>query len=86
VLQLVAGEALTVSVLASLVGIGVSLALGWLIDTLLAPNFGIESLYAADAGLFLLVGGLALAVGLLAGLGPARRATQVDPVDVLREA
>jgi ABC-type lipoprotein release transport system permease subunit len=86
VLQLVAGEALAVSVLASLVGISVSLLLGWLIDIFLAPLYGIESLYAADAALFLLVAGLALTVGLLAGLGPARRATTVDPVEVLREA
>jgi putative ABC transport system permease protein len=86
VLQLVAGEALAVSLLASLVGIAVSLFLGWLIDTLLAPLYGIESLYAASASLFLMVAGLALTVGLLAGLGPARRAIQVDPVEVLREA
>ncbi|MGE3268766.1 MAG: ABC transporter permease [Chloroflexota bacterium] len=86
VLLLVGGEALMVSTLASLVGIGISLLLGWLIDTYLAPMYGIESLYAADATLFLMVAGLALTIGLLAGLGPARRATQVDPVEVLREA
>jgi putative ABC transport system permease protein len=86
VLLLVAGEALMVSLMASAVGILFSLTLGWLIDSYLAPIYGIESLYAADARLFLLVGGLALAVGLLAGLGPARRATRVDPVEVLREA
>jgi putative ABC transport system permease protein len=86
VLLLVAGEALMVSVLASTVGILFSLSLGWLIDTFLAPLYAIESLYSADARLFLTVAGLALAVGLLAGLGPARRATQVDPVEVLRDA
>ena len=75
-----------VSLLASTVGIIFSLSLGWLIDTYLAPLYAIESLYAADAKLFLMVAGLSLAVGLLAGLGPARRATKVDPVEVLREA
>ena len=86
VLLLVAGEALMVSLLASVVGVAVSVTLGWLINALLAPSFGIESLYAADAQLFLLVAGLALTIGLLAGVGPARRATRVDPVEVLREA
>lgn len=86
VLLLVAGEALMVSLMASTVGIAFSLTLGWIIDTYLAPLYAIESLYAADAKLFLMVGGLALAIGLLAGVGPARRATQVDPAEVLREA
>ena len=40
----------------------------------------------ADANLFLLVFGLALFLGLVSGLFPARRATRVDPVEVLREA
>jgi ABC-type lipoprotein release transport system permease subunit len=86
ILVLIAGEALLVIGAATVVGILFSLSLGWLIDTYLAPLYGIESLYAADAWLFLEVMGLALGLGLLAGLGPARRATRVDPVEVLREA
>jgi ABC-type lipoprotein release transport system permease subunit len=86
ILLLIAGEAMLVIVLATVVGIAFSLVLGWLIDAYLAPFYGIESLYAADAPLFLTVLFLALALGLLAGLAPARRATRVDPVDVLREA
>jgi putative ABC transport system permease protein len=86
ILLLIAGEALFVSLLASAVGIAVSLTLGWLIDTYLAPMYGIESLYVVDAGVYLSVVLLALALGVLAGVVPARRATRVDPIDVLREA
>jgi putative ABC transport system permease protein len=86
ILLLIAGEALFVIVLATVIGVAFSLAMGWLIDAYLAPLYGVESFYAADAQLFLTVLLLALALGLLAGLVPARRATRVDPVEVLREA
>jgi putative ABC transport system permease protein len=86
ILLLVAGEALLVSLLASVVGIAVSLTLGWLIDTYLAPLYGIESLYVVDARIFLTVVLLALVLGVTAGLVPANRATRVDPVDVRRVA
>lgn len=86
ILFLIAGEALLVTVLATVVGMAFSLMLGWLIDRYLAPMYGIESLYAADAQLFLTVLLLALALGVLAGLVPALRATRVAPVEVLREA
>jgi ABC-type antimicrobial peptide transport system permease subunit len=39
-----------------------------------------------DAGLFEAVFVLALALGVISGILPARQATRVDPVDVLREA
>jgi ABC-type antimicrobial peptide transport system permease subunit len=48
--------------------------------------YGIESLYVVDAGVYLSVVLLALARGVLGGVVPARRATRVDPIDVLREA
>jgi len=86
ILLVIAGEAMIVIVLATIVGIVFSLMLGWLIDTYLAPFYGVESLYVADAPLFLTVLLLALALGLVAGLAPARQAARVDPVDVLREA
>ena len=86
ILLVIAGEAMVVILLATIVGIAFSLTMGWLIDAYLAPLYGIESLYAADAQLFSSVLLLALALGLLAGLMPARRATRVDPVEVLREA
>lgn len=86
ILLTVAGEALLVCTGAWFVGVGVSTILGWAIDTYVAPEYGVESFYTADAGLFLTVFALALVLGVVAGLGPARRATRVDPVEVLREA
>lgn len=86
ILLVIAGEATFVIVLATIIGIAFSLAMGWLIDAYLAPMYGIESLYVVDAPLFVTVLLLALALGIVAGLVPARRATRVDPVEVLREA
>ena len=56
------------------------------INIVIASSYGLESLYAPDAGLFLLVFVLAGALGVVSGLLPARRAARVDPVIVLREA
>ncbi|MFN8633058.1 MAG: ABC transporter permease [Chloroflexota bacterium] len=86
ILLTIAGEVLLVCSAAWVVGVGVSTLLGWYINAYMAPAFGQESFYAADATLFLTVFGLALGLGLVAGLGPARRATGVNPVEVLREA
>ena len=86
ILFTIAGEALLVCTAAWVVGVGVSTLLGWLINAYVAPEYGVESFYTADAGLFLTVFALALVLGVVAGLGPARRATRVDPVEVLREA
>lgn len=86
ILFTVGGEAALVSIVASFVGVGVSLLLGALINGVVAPAYGIESLYAPDAKLFLIVFMLALGLGVVSGVFPARRATRVDPVEVLREA
>jgi putative ABC transport system permease protein len=86
ILLTVAVEALLISVAAGAVGIVLSQGLGWLINATVAPAYGIESLYSVNAALFGMVFVLALGLGLVAGLFPARQATRVDPVDVLREA
>ena len=86
ILQTVAGEAFLVSVAAGVVGVGLSTVLGVLLNGLLAPRYGFETLYAPDMALFAVIFGLALGLGLIAGLFPARQATRVDPVEVLREA
>jgi putative ABC transport system permease protein len=86
ILMTVAIEATAISVAAGVVGVILSLFMGFLTNTLFAPQVGFDTLYVADASLFLLVFTLALGLGLLAGLRPARRATRVDPIDVLREA
>ncbi len=85
VLLVVASEAVLISTAAGVVGILVSLALGGFIDRVIATSYGIESLYSADAGLFALVFAVAIGLGIVSGLLPARRATQVDPIEVLRE-
>jgi putative ABC transport system permease protein len=86
VLLNVGTQAGLVTIAASFVGIGVSTVLGTVIDYVIASSYGLESLYAPDAGLFLLVFVLAAALGVISGLFPARRAAHVDPVLVLREA
>ena len=82
----IAGEALLVCVAAYFVGVGMALFFGYLINELVAKSYGFESLFAVDAGSFILVFVVAVGLGLLAGLFPARQATRVDPVEVLREA
>lgn len=87
ILLSVAGEALVICAVAAGVGVVVSTLLGQgLINGYMAPAYGQEMLYAADRDLFLVVAALALALGAIASLGPARAATRVDPVEVLREA
>jgi ABC-type lipoprotein release transport system permease subunit len=82
----IAGEALLVCGAAYFVGILISLFFGYLMNELVAKSYGFESLYTIDAGSFAAVFVLAMGLGLLAGLFPARQATRVDPVEVLREA
>jgi putative ABC transport system permease protein len=86
ILATVAGEALLVCVAAYFVGIGISLFFGSLINEVVAKSYGFESLYVVDAVSFAVVFVVAMGLGLLAGLFPARQATRVDPAEVLREA
>jgi ABC-type lipoprotein release transport system permease subunit len=86
ILFTVAAEALLITIVAGFLGIGLSLFLGFLLNTTIAQTYSLESLYSARAGAFVGVILLALALGLVAGFFPARQATRVDPVDVLREA
>ncbi len=86
ILATIAAQAATISVVAWLVGLVVSFVLGSFINGIVAPQYGLESLYTADAQLFGMIFALALILGILSGLFPAHRATQIDPVIVLREA
>ena len=86
ILLTVGAEALLISFAAGLIGIALSLFLGALLNATIAAAYGLENIYAADAGLFFLIFVLAILLGLVSGLLPARQATRVDPVDVLREA
>jgi lipoprotein-releasing system permease protein len=85
VLLTVALEAVTITVAAGLLGVAISLGFGVLIDVLVARQYGFDSLYRADASLFLVIFVLASALGLVSGIVPARKAASVDPVEVLRE-
>jgi putative ABC transport system permease protein len=86
ILLTVGAEALLISFAAGVIGIALSLFLGALLNATIAAAYGLENIYAADAGLFFLIFVLAILLGLVSGLLPARQATRVDPVDVLREA
>jgi hypothetical protein len=63
-----------------------ALVLGWWINAYLAPAYGETAFYAVDGGMFVALFVLALLLGVASDLGPARRATRIDPVEVLREA
>ncbi|HEX2513657.1 MAG TPA: ABC transporter permease [Chloroflexota bacterium] len=86
VLLTVGCEALAVSLAAGSVGTVLSLGLGGLLNRFAAPAYGLEFIYVADPQLYGVVFALAIFLGLVSGLFPARRAMGVDPVDVLREA
>jgi putative ABC transport system permease protein len=86
ILFTVGAEAVLISLAAGAIGIALSLLLGVLLNAAVASAYGLESIYSTDPSLFLFVYLLALGLGLASGLLPARQATQVDPVEVLREA
>jgi lipoprotein-releasing system permease protein len=81
----VALEAVTITVAAGVVAVGISLGMGALINGLVAAQYGLDSLYRADVSLFLLIFSMAAALGVISGVLPARKAASVDPVEVLRE-
>jgi putative ABC transport system permease protein len=86
ILLTIAAQATLISIAAWFVGLLISASFGGMINATVAPQYGIESLYAADARLFLLVFAMSATLGLVSGLVPARQATRIDPVLVLREA
>ncbi|HEY1296834.1 MAG TPA: ABC transporter permease [Chloroflexota bacterium] len=81
----VALESLLITVAAGLIAVAISLVFGLLIDATVAAQYGLDSLFRADPALFLLIFGLAAALGVVSGVLPARKAASVDPVEVLRE-
>jgi ABC-type antimicrobial peptide transport system permease subunit len=86
IVMTVALESLTITVAAGLVAVAISLLLGALLNATVAPQYGFDSLFRADPSLFMLIFGLAAALGVVSGVLPARKAASVDPVEVLRES
>jgi hypothetical protein len=78
VLRLVVGQGMKVVAIGVIAGMAVAFFLARLMSTLL---FGVT---ATDATTFASVAGLLLAIGVLACLIPARRATALQPASVLR--
>ena len=71
-------EALTLSTMGGLIGV----ALGLLVARQLAARFGWPTLVRPD--IILIAVGFSAAVGIGFGLYPARKASQLDPIDALR--
>jgi ABC-type antimicrobial peptide transport system permease subunit len=86
ILLSVAVEALLIILGSFALGVVVSLLLGWLVNVTLAPTFGYDHLFEPDLPTYLIIFGLSLVLGIIAGFFPARGATKVDPLEVLREA
>ena len=78
VLSLVLGDGLKLIASGLAIGVSIALALGQVLRTFL---FGVE---ATDPLTFTGMAILFTIVALLAGYVPARRATQVDPMEALR--
>jgi ABC-type antimicrobial peptide transport system permease subunit len=79
VLRRVVVDGMKPTVIGIAIGIAASLALSRVLGTLV---YGVR---AADVATFAAVSALLIAVGLLASILPAWRATRVDPLSVLRE-
>lgn len=82
----VAAEAFLIILASFVVGVAVSLALGISANVWLAPAFGYPRLFGVDLTTYLAILVVSMVVGLVAGFFPARSATRVDPLEVLREA
>jgi ABC-type antimicrobial peptide transport system permease subunit len=85
IVSTVALESLSITVVAGLIAVAISLVFGWAINATIAAQYGLESLFRVDTSLLLLIFGLAIALGVISGVAPARKAASVDPVEVLRE-
>jgi len=86
IVSTVALESLSITVAAGVIAVAISLVFGWAINATVAAQYGLESLFRVDSSLLLLIFGMAVALGVVSGVAPARKAASVDPVEVLREA
>jgi putative ABC transport system permease protein len=77
-LRLVVGDGVRTAALGVAIGIVLALAAGRAIESLL---YGIK---ASNPAVILLVAAILLTVAIIAALGPAWRASRVDPMTALR--
>jgi putative ABC transport system permease protein len=84
--SLILVESLAVSLIAYAIGLASGTALGTLLDRTLAASVRIDTLYVVDSSGYLGLFAVALVVGVLAGLAPARAAARIEPADALRSA
>jgi ABC-type antimicrobial peptide transport system permease subunit len=86
IISTVALESLSITVVAGVIAVAISLVFGWAINATIAAQYGLESLFRVDSSLLMLIFSLAAVLGVISGVAPARKAASVDPVEVLREA
>lgn len=86
ILLSVAAEALFIIVASYCVGFVVSLAMGTAVNAFLSPAMGLPPMFGVDPTSYSVIFVVAIMMGLIAGFFPARSATRVDPLEVLREA
>ncbi|HXT71338.1 MAG TPA: ABC transporter permease [Vicinamibacterales bacterium] len=82
VLRMVLLQAMTLTLVGLVIGLGGAIALGRLLSTVLEPM--LFKVTPTDAATLMVVAVVLSTVALLAALVPARRATRIDPIQALR--
>ena len=85
ILLSVAAEALLIVLASYVAGFVISLGMGALTNRFLAAPLGLADLFAVDPTSYSVIFLLTLGLGVVAGYFPARSATRVDPLEVLRQ-
>jgi len=78
VLRLTVGQAFRLTLVGTVIGLGLSVALARLMET------GLLGIATTDAYVFVIFAGVLMGTALLAGYIPSRRATTIDPMTALR--
>jgi putative ABC transport system permease protein len=86
ILSLVLGEGLVISVVAAILGTLLGVGIGELLNSYFAPIAQVERIAIFEPVMLVQIGVIAVVLGAVAGLLPARRALALQPADALREA
>jgi ABC-type antimicrobial peptide transport system permease subunit len=84
ILLSVGAEGLLVVLLSYVFGFGLSLVLGEAVNIFVARPLHYERLFAVDPMMYSVIFGATMLLGLVATYFPARAATRIDPLDILR--